>query len=219
MKKMRAVWMAAAIGLLISGCGQQQKLEGWKADENSIYVNRAMAVESAMVYTSQKDNDTYSQEEMQKFAEEAVIDYNTANGAEAASANTEGGTPLPVAVKSVKLAGKTGTMIFGYAGPDDFVKFSQEVEDTSHTVSSLSVKKVSDAAAAGELADMTLVTADGKAVEVSEVEKKADAVIVTVEGAAAVYTEGSVLYRSEQAAAKGTNGVQTAEGKNIIVFQ
>ena len=65
MKKKYAVLAAAVLtGILITGCGQKAAASGWEANENSIYVSKGLEVESALIYTSEKTNDLYTQDEM-----------------------------------------------------------------------------------------------------------------------------------------------------------
>ena len=87
MKKNCAVLTAAALSCaVLAGCGQKQ--EGtWNANENSIYVTKELAVESAMVYTSDKPNELYTVEGLSSYVEEAVTSYNTEHGGAAAFEN------------------------------------------------------------------------------------------------------------------------------------
>ena len=50
--------------------GLQDK--AWDASENSIYVADDLSVQSAMVYTSEKENDRYSAEGLAEFAKEQI---------------------------------------------------------------------------------------------------------------------------------------------------
>lgn len=220
MKKCKAAWTAAILGLALMGCGAQGKAGSWQADSNGIYVNKAMAIESAMVFTSEKSNDLYNQEELKAFVAENVTEYNTASGAAATSENSEGAAKLPVALKSCTLEGTIGILAFEYASADDFVKFSQETGDNTHTVTALSVKKVSDAQAAGELADGKFVSAAGKAAEIGDVTKQAEkSIVVSAKGAAVIHTEGKITYVSEGVTLNDTYTAVTSEETSYIIFQ
>lgn len=219
MRKKRAAAFVLALGLMLAGCGNQAKTGTWNANTNSIYVNHALEVESALVYTSEKDNETYNQDELKAFAEQAVVDYNTANGGEAAAANSEGAAKLPVALKSCALEGKTGTLVFDYASADDFVKFAQETGDNTHTVTALAVKTVADALAAGDMADGAFVNPSGKAVATDEVTKQSGYYVVTAEGAAVIQTEGQIAYMTEGVTLRDSYTAVLPEGKNYIVFK
>ncbi len=76
MRKKRAVSAAvvAAVCLALAGCGLMggSGTGSWDAGSNSIYVNRDMEVESAIVYTAPQANELYRPEELAAFAEEAV---------------------------------------------------------------------------------------------------------------------------------------------------
>jgi hypothetical protein len=112
MKKKYAVLAAAVLtGILITGCGQKAAASGWEANENSIYVSKGLEVESALIYTSEKTNDLYTQDGLASFVKEQIAAYNAAQGAAEAAENTEGGEALPVALKSCTLEGQTGKLI------------------------------------------------------------------------------------------------------------
>lgn len=219
MKKRNAAWIAVAFGLMLAGCGQQGKAGTWNADTNSIYVDHAMGIKSAMVYTSEQDNDMYNQDELKAYAEAAVIDYNTENGAAALAQNSEGSEKLPVALKSCKLEGKKGTLVFDYADGAHLVAFSEESGDNTHTVTDFSVMKVSDALVAGQLMDGTFVNKDGAAVSSDEVIKQSDCYAIAVEGAAKIQTEGVILYVTEGVTKTDSYTAVTPEGKHYIIFQ
>lgn len=212
MKKSRCALLIAAAVTVLAGCGGGRTESGaWGANENSIYVSRALEIRSAMVYTSEKENDTYNQDELQAFAQDAVDAYNTANQAAADA-------PL-VSLASCKLEGSTGTLVFDYASGDDFVKFAQEAGDDTHTVTAFSAQKVSDALAAGGITDGTFLNTEGKPVSAEEAAKQQDYNVVAVEGSATICTEGPVVYRSEGVELRDSYTASVPEGKSYIIFK
>ncbi len=75
MKKKTAVLTAAVLlcAVWTAGCSETgAKKKAWDASENSIYVADDLSVQSAMVYTSQKENDRYSAEGLAEFAKEQM---------------------------------------------------------------------------------------------------------------------------------------------------
>lgn len=217
MKKNCAVLAAAALSCaVLAGCGQKQ--EGtWNANENSIYVTKELAVESAMVYTSDKPNELYTEEGLSSYAEEAVTSYNTEHGGAAAFENEKDQEKLPAALKSCSLEGQTGKLVFEYASADDFVNFSIENGDNTHSITGLSVGTAAELA--GELEGMTFLTAAGKDAELASVTGESKNKAVIVEGAGTVYVEGGVAFVTEGVRVKAGNAVITSEGTNCIVFQ
>lgn len=219
MKKRTAVWLAIAMGFVLTGCSQPAQSGGWNSDTGSIYINQSGELQSSVVFTSEKDNDTYNQDELKAYAEEAVISYNTDNGAAAAAANSEDGEKLPVALESATIKDKTGKLIFTYKDGDSLVGFARESGDSSNTLTAFSVMKISDAAAAGAFADTTFVNTDGTAVSADEVAGQTDGSVIRAEGSATVCTEGEIVYVSEGVTVSDAHNAQTPEGTNIIVVK
>ena len=226
MRKKRAVSAAvvAAVCLALAGCGLMggSGTGSWDAGSNSIYVNRDMEVESAIVYTAPQANELYRPEELAAFAEEAVSAYNQARGAAAKARNGEGEAKLPAALKSSSLEGSTGKLVFEYGTPGDFVSFSQETGDNTHSVTALEVGKVSDLAAQGKLSGMSFVRPDGKEASSEEAARAKNGVAMLVEGAGTFYTQGKLAFISKGAGeitVKDEHTVVTGEGSYCIVFQ
>ena len=222
-KKVGSAVLLLAACLALAGCGRMGgSSTEWDTGVNSIHVTRAMEVESALVYTSALQNELYQPEGLASFAEEAVIAYNQARGAEARAQNEEGKAKLPAALLTSGLEGSTGKLVFAYGTPEDFVSFSQETGDNTHTVKALAVGAVSDLSAQGRLSGMTFVRPDGKEASLEEAVKVRNGVAVLVDGAGTICTEGKIAFLSKgtgELAMKDDHTVVTGEGNHCIVFQ
>ena len=215
MKKKIAVLTAAVLfaAVCTAGCSRSSG-QSWDGSENSIYVADDLSVQSAMVYTSEKENDLYSAEGLAEFAKEQIASYNEEQGAAAEAENTEGGEKLPVALEKSSLEGQTGTLVFAYGTPEDFVKFSEENGDDTHTVTSLMVCDTESA----KLPDLTYKTSAGKDADIQKAAAK-DSHMVLTEGSAQIYTEGKILYVTDGVEVTGDHSAVTPEGTGCIIFK
>lgn len=216
MKKGKAVLTAliCSAAILAVGCGKKETYT-WNAKESSLYVNNALEVESALVYTSEQFNELYTQEGLEEFAKEAVIRYNEEQGASASAENAEGSEKLPTALAQTKLENRTGTLIFNYKSAEDFVKFARETEDDTNTVTDLKVGTVADGIPDG----LTFTNLSGKTAEASELTKNAEMKMIVVTGSATVCTEGKIAFLSSGVTASDSHTAVTPEGTSCILFQ
>ena len=215
MKKNIAVLTASALlaAVWTAGCSGASG-KAWDGSENSIYVADDLSVQSAMVYTSEKENDLYSAEGLAEFAKEQIASYNEEQGAAAEAENTGDGAKLPVALEKSSLEGQTGTLVFAYGTPEDFVKFSEENGDDTHTVTSLQVLDTEIA----KLPDLTYKTPAGKETDTRKAAVK-DSHMVITEGSATVCTEGKILYVTDGVEVKSDHSAVTPEGTGCIIFK
>lgn len=230
MKKGQAAAILAAAGLaaVLAGCGQRSGAGGWKANENSIYVTKDGQVKSAMVYTSEKANELYTQEGLEAFAKDAVSAYNEEHGAAAASENTEGSERLPAALKSCSLEGQKGTLVFEYGSAEDFVEFSLENGDNTHAITELktglaaevseSFPDLSVLTAAGKDAGFALVDSSGAA-DQTALSKLDGCSAVIVEGEGTVYVDGEIAYVTPGVTVKAVNAAMMPEGAGCVFFK
>ncbi|MCI8659258.1 MAG: hypothetical protein HFG54_03265 [Lachnospiraceae bacterium] len=221
MKKCKfPVFLALGVaGFLMVSCGSLGGSGKWAASENSIYVTKKLEVQSAMVFTSAEANELYNQEELAEEARGWIKDYNVARGAAAAAENQDGTNKLPVALKSCRLEGQTGALVFDYGSPEDFVTFAQTVGDDTHTVTSLTVGAASEVLTSGNYSG-TFTAVDGAEVEIGEVTKQPKYKAVAVEGAGVVFVEGKVKYVSAgDTVIRDAHTAVTGEGMNYIIFQ
>lgn len=222
MKKRKMVWFALAVaaGVGMAACGRLGGSGKWNADKNSIYVMKSLEVRSVMVFTSAVANELYDQEELAQDTREWVQDYNKKNRSYEAGQGNKAKEKLPVALASCTLENGTGTLIFDYGTAEDFVRFSQEVGDNSHTVKALSVGIVEDMLSSEKMAGIRFFVPDGREADGKEVSRHAKYRVIAMEGAATLCTEGKVAYvSSEDAVIQDDYTVTTGEGLHYIVFQ
>lgn len=164
----KTVFLAAAV-ILTVGCTRRDS--DWKPSESSIFIGRDRHVESALVYTAERDNDLYTQEKLASYIEEAVEQYNAEyKNAKASSSEAKNPEKL-VEVRSCSLEGQTGTVIFSYSSPEEFVRFSEITGDDTHTVTSLQVEGTDQPkkhSVSVQLTGCVRISTDGKILETSE---------------------------------------------------
>lgn len=226
MKKKTAV-LAAFACLILAGCGNGAS-GGWKANENSIYVTKELSVESAMVYTSEKTNELYTQDGLLAYVQEAVASYNKEQGAAEAFENEKGGQKLPVALKECRLEGQTGTLVFEYDSAEDFVDFAEATGDNTHSVTALYTGSAQDLS--GEFPDVNALTAEGKdagfalvgsdgGLEEGALSKLKNCKAVITEGAATVYVDGRIAYVTPGVTVKAENAAIMPKERSCIFFK
>ncbi len=215
MKKKTAVLAASVLLAAVWTAGCSGSSGGtWDGSENSIYVADDSSVQSAMVYTSEKENDLYSADGLAEFVKEQIAAYNEEQGAASEAENTEGTEKLPAALVTSSLEGQTGKLVFAYKTPEDFVKFSEENGDDTHTVTSLQVFDTEES----KLPDLTYKTLAGKTADIRKAAEKGSHMVIT-EGSATVYTEGKILYVTDGVKAKSEHSAVTPEGTGCIIFK
>ena len=193
MKKKIAVLTASVLlaAVWTAGCFKSSG-NTWDGSENSIYVADDLSVQSAMIYTSEKDNELYSADGLAEFVREQIASYNEEQGAAAESENTDGSAKLPAAL----------------------VRFSEENGDDTHTVTSLQVLDTEET----RLPDMSYKTPAGKDADIRKAAAK-DSHMVLTEGSAKVYTEGKILYVTDGVEVTSDYSAVTPEGTGCIIFK
>lgn len=219
MKKRNKILLLALAAVLMTGCKPGDKTSEISTASSRIYVSRERAISSSVVYTSETAGISYSQEELNTFAEAAVIAYNEAKGAGSSVRNTEGAAVLPVSLKSCTLEGQTGKLVFEYAGGDDLAAFSQATKDDSHTVTRLEVDTVANAEAAGRLTGAEFKKPDGSAAKLEDVVKQGEWSIVVLDGAATLQGQGAIAYVSDGVELTDDFTAQLPEGTHSIIFK
>lgn len=219
MRKRNKILLLALASVLLMGCKTGDKTSEIGTDSSRIYVSSDRVISNSVVYTSEATGVSYSQEELNTFAEAAVIAYNEAKGAGSSARNTEGAAALPVSLKSCTLEGQTGKLVFEYAGGDDLAAFSQATKDDSHTVTRLEADTVANAAAAGRLTGAEFKKPDGSAAKLEDVIKQGEWSIVVVDGAATLQSQGAIAYISDGVQITDDFTAQLPEGTHSIIFK
>ncbi len=216
MKKKKAVLTAAVLLAAVwSAACSRSAGKAWDASENSIYVADDLSVKSAMVYTSEKENELYSADGLAEFAKEQIRAYNEEQGASAEAENAKGKEKLPVALERCSLEGKTGTLVFDYASADDFVTFSSENGDNTHTVTSLQIADTDTET----IPDLTFKSLSGKAAEPQTASETKGSHMIITDGSAKIYTEGKILFVTDGVNVVSSYSAVTPEGTGCIIFK
>lgn len=219
MKKSVLLFVAAAAGMLLTGCASQQK-SAFSPSVSCVYVTQDGSVSSALV--REYEGDAVDSRDLQQYLEAAVIRFNEENGAQGLAENKMGADKLPAALQSVTADKGVLKAIFEYASLEDLVKFRQtdDNEDKSNTVTALEVKKTADADTAGWLADESFIKADGGEAAADEVKSDAEASVAMIAGGGNVMFSGKVLYMTEGTEKKDEYTVTVPEGeKALVVFK
>ncbi len=223
MTKKQAVLAAFGLtaGILMTGCGQQTS--EWKANENSIFVTRAQEVQSALVYTSEQDNDLYQQEELAEFVREAIEEEIAAfnSNGEVSIITEEMQKNPPVTLVSCTLEGRTGTLIFDYSEAQYYGPFAELTGDNTNSIRNLTVCSGADTESSGILSGAGITKANGKAAKAEDIAGRDEYVIVAFEGAGTICTEGKIAYISENTGVSLRDDFTavTGEGTHFIIFK
>ena len=209
MKKKKAFLAAfLAIGML-TGCLGRSGGGTMNTESSRIYVTEEGALQTATVetYTQQ---DYYRADELKAYLEEAVSGYNEAHGQGA------------VTLDSCTLENGNAKMVFRYASGSDLAGFTSQYEDKVNQVDSITVTRVSDILEQSESEGVTFKKAsDGKPAEKKALSNKGDcfAIVVETPQPVTIQTQGKLLFTSKNVSIKDHYTVQTAKGKNYIIFK
>ncbi len=207
MKKAR---LTAALGLILLLGGCKTAGGGFDPQENMIYVSEGRSLSTATVEACSPE--TYSEDELRAFVEQAVSDYNEEKTGQAKAINEDGQEKLPVAVSSCEIEDGQAVMILDYASSEDLVNFATEA---GIPIGDLTVTDVSEAAGT----DLALKKADsGEKVSVEAV-AAGKGTMVQTDGAAVIQTEGKILYATDGAEMADSRTVRLPEGGGTVIFE
>lgn len=198
------------VSALLGGCGQKGGL-----DTTSVYIRKDGSVSSAVYEPF--DTDTYSQDELQVFVEDAVSAYNQKHAGTAAAYTDDTKEALYVAISSLDVKDGNAILKMEYASCDDFMQFN---EDEGSFVQ-LASGTVSGAAEAGiDLSSFELVGDDGEE-QINGSEVDGEYHVVFVEGTSTIVVEGSIQYATADVKIEDQDTAQVAsEGTlSCIVFK
>lgn len=208
MKKVKAVLAVLLAVGLVAGCAGRGGTSTFEPKSSGIFVTGAGTFTTATV-EKYENQDYYSEEEWKTFLEENVAAYNAEHGDGA------------VSLQSCSMKDGTASMIFDYASGSDLVQFTAQYEDTANQVDAIDMVTVDQAMKdAGDNGILFIKTADGKTASTDEIAKKTDYHVVVVEGKPVkLQTEGKIMYTSDGVNMNSSFIVETAEGKNYIIFK
>lgn len=208
MKEIRAVIVILLATGLLAGCSGRGGISASEPDKSGIYVTDAGTFSTTTV-EPYEDHDYYEEGEWTAFLQRRIDKFNAEHG--------EGAVTL----RSNSQKDGTIRMEFSYATGDALVQFAKEYHDTVNEVDSIRMMSVKEALSQAEAEAVSFVRAkDGRGVTPDEIGKHDDYRVVVVEGPPVkLKMEGSVAYASGNVSMNGSKAVDTAQGKNYIIFK
>lgn len=209
MKKRKAVLTALLAAGMLTGCLGNGGSSTLNSESSRIYVTEEGTLQTATV-ESYVQQDYYNGDELKTFLEEAVSQYNGANGQN------------QVTLDSCTLDNGTARMMFHYASPDALIGFTTQYEDKANQVESIAVNKLSEVFGQSESEGVAFIKAsDGKEADKKALSKRGDnhVVVVTSANPVTIQTQGKILFVSNNVVIKDSHTVQTTKGKSYIIFK
>ena len=208
MKKRKAVLAVLLTAGMLTGCLGRGG-GSINTESSRIFVTEEGTFQTATVesYTQQ---DYYSGDELKSFLDEAVLTFNKDSGQN------------QVALDSCELDNGTAKMVFHYTTPEALIKFASQYEDKENLVDSIAVVSFDEVLGQSESEGVTFYKAsDGKEADQKALSKKGDSHVVVVSAAnpVTIQTQGKILFVSGNVEMKDSHTVQTAQGKNYIIFK
>ena len=210
MKKRKAVLAALLVAGMLTGClGNGGGSSTLSSESSRIFVTEEGTLQTATV-ESYSQQEYYNGDELKAFLEEAVSQYNGANGQN------------QVTLDSCTLDNGTAKMMFHYASAQALIGFTTQYEDKANMVESIEVNKLSEVYGQSQSEGVTFIKAsDGKKADQKAVSKRgsSQAVVVTSANPVTLQTQGKILLVSDNVVIKDSHTVQTTKGKSYIIFK
>nr|WP_314458608.1 hypothetical protein [uncultured Clostridium sp.] len=209
MKKRKAVLTALLAAGMLTGCLGNGGSSTLNSESSRIYITEEGTLQTATV-ESYAQQDYYNGDELKTFLEEAVSQYNGANG------------QSQVTLDSCTLDNGTAKMTFHYASPDALIGFTTQYEDKENQVESIAVDKLSEVYGQSESEGVAFIKAsDGKEADKKALSRRGDnhVVVVTSANPVTIQTQGKILFVSNNVVIKDSHTVQTTKGKSYIIFK
>ncbi|GLC80133.1 hypothetical protein [Lacrimispora brassicae] len=209
MKKKKAILSTFLAAIMLTGCIGKSGGATLNGESSRIYVTEEGTLQTSTV-EAYAEQDYYRADELKAYLEEAVSQYNEAHGQGA------------VILDSCTLEKGNATMIFRYGSGNDLVGFASEYEDKENQVDSIAVTPLSDVLGQSETEGVAFVKAsDGKPAEKKALSSRGEcfAIVLETKQPVTVQTQGKLLFVSDNVVIKDHYTVQTAQGKNYIIFK
>ncbi|WP_333650193.1 hypothetical protein [Lacrimispora sp.] len=209
MKKKRMVLTALIAAGLLTGCLGRGGNSALNGESSRIFVTSEGIFQTSTV-EAYDDQDYYNPEELKLYLEEAAASYN------------EEASPGAVTLDSCTLEKGKAQMVFTYGSGRDLVGFTSEYEDKENQVDSIDVTTLGLVLGDIQSEGVVLVKAsDNKAADEKALSKRKEAYAIVVESPepVTIQTQKRILFVSDQAVVKDSHTVQTAQGKNYIIFK
>ena len=121
--------VAAALSVMVTVAGCSSKT-GFEPTESSLYIKKDGSIQSALIYTTDESLDGASEDSLKEFIQKELDEYNSMQSEKNA-----------VTIDSVKLDGKTISVIYDYASPFYIASWAEYSQDDSIKLSSIEIDK------------------------------------------------------------------------------
>lgn len=207
MKIKKAVLAVLLASGMLTGClGRSSTLN---EESSRIFVTAEEEFKTVTV-EAYENQDYYQSEELKAFLEEAVSDYNKANGQGA------------VALDSCSLEDGKAKMIFSYNSGEALTGFTSQYKDQDNEVDSIFTAAFSEVLSQSRSEGVIFLKAsDGKEAEEKALlnRGKSHAVVVETKNPVTLQTQGRIQFISDNVTLVDHNTASLPQGKSYIIFK